>query len=389
MRTINTDLLAKRVLFCFVLVFEMCSLRLCAEDVTPAKAQVMRESFVSEAKTLVGAPYVYGAVGPDSFDCSGLIYYAARKSVQIQLPRTAKAIYNYCKIVPDKDREIGDLLFFKTTSSDSISHVGIYIGNNQFISAISDGPNTGVIVSSLKQDYWKPKYVCTGKFLKSGISNDVIEEDVKPETPKSTTTTKADTTAKASAPDQKKTVKDFKGSSFRNLDGSIAENVIFDCASFFDWSLFTPNEVMFRFRGVDIQTGVRYAKWLLEPGFDLALRINTSQKLFQMPLLFTATVNDYFKFYAGPVISFGDGCLVGSDKEIKASVVPGIIGLSLSTPAIEAGSTKIQVVQDISYTIFNNTDNSALKFKESIGAGLVMYTGIRVSFPLNIFMSGK
>ena len=389
MRTINTDLLAKRVLFCFVLVFEMCSLRLCAEDVTPAKAQVMRESFVSEAKTLVGAPYVYGAVGPDSFDCSGLIYYAARKSVQIQLPRTAKAIYNYCKVVPDKDREIGDLLFFKTTSSDSISHVGIYIGNNQFISAISDGPNTGVIVSSLKQDYWKPKYVCTGKFLKSGISNDVIEEDVKPETPKSTTTTKADTTAKASAPDQKKTVKDFKGSSFRNLDGSIAENVIFDCASFFDWSLFTPNEVMFRFRGVDIQTGVRYAKWLLEPGFDLALRINTSQKLFQMPLLFTATVNDYFKFYAGPVISFGHGCLVGSDKEIKASFFPGIIGLSLSTPAIEAGSTKIQVVQDISYTIFNNTDNSALKFKESIGAGLVMYTGIRVSFPLNIFMSGK
>lgn len=374
-KSLDADLLVKRVLFCFLLVFEMCSLRLCAEDVTPAKAQVMRESFVAEAKSHVGAPYVFGAVGPDSFDCSGLIYYCARKSVQIQLPRTAKAIYNYCKVVPDKDREVGDLLFFKTTGSDVISHVGIYIGNNQFISAISDGPNTGVIVSSLKQDYWKPKYVCTGKFLKSGISNDVIEEEeVVPEENKKTAS-KAD--------------REFKGSSFRKPDGSFAENVVFDSAAFFDWSLFAPDEVMFRFRGVDLQTGVRYAKWVLEPGLDLNLRINTSQKLFQIPVLFTATVNDYFKFYAGPVISFGHGCLVGSDKEIKASVFPGIIGISLATPAIEAGSTKVQVVQDISYTIFNNIDNSALKPMESIGAGLVMYTGVRVSFPLSIFMGGK
>jgi len=358
MRNIDTDLLAKRILFSLLLVFEMCSLRLCAEDVTPAKAQVMREAFVSEAKLHVGAPYIYGAVGPDTFDCSGLIYYCARQSVQVQLPRTAKAIYNYCKVVPDKDREIGDLLFFKTTGSDVISHVGIYIGNNQFISAISDGPNTGVIVSSLKQDYWKPKYVCTGKFLKSGISNDVIEEEP----------------AVAAVAKEEK---------------SIEESIIFDCAAFVDWSLFSPDEVMFRFRGIDVQTGVRYAKWILEPGIDLAFRFNTSQKMFQIPVLFTGTVNDYFKFYAGPVISFSHGCLVHSDKEIKASVFPGIIGLSFATPALKAGSTKIQVVQDLSYTIFNNVDGSALSFMESVGAGLVMYTGIRVSFPLNIFMGGK
>lgn len=389
MRTVDTNLLAKRVLFCLILIFEMCSLRLCAEDVTPAKAQVMREAFVAEAKTHVGAPYVYGAVGPNSFDCSGLIYYCARQSVQIQLPRTAKAIYNYCKIVPDKDREIGDLLFFKTTGSDVISHVGIYIGNNQFISAISDGPNTGVIVSSLRQDYWKPKYVCTGKFLKSGIQPSEENEQKSDMEGGSKDQQRKDKLKQESTKSAEKTAAVYKGSSFRNLDGSVAQNVIFDCAAFFDWSLLAPEEIMFRFRGVDIQAGIRYAKWILEPGIDLAFRINTSQKMFQVPVLFTATINDYFKFYAGPVISFSHGCLVGSDKEIKASVFPGIIGISLATPAIDAGSTKIQVVQDISYTIYNNLDGSALKAMESIGAGLIMYTGIRVSFPLNVFMGGK
>lgn len=357
MQNFDRGLLAKRILFSFFLIFEMSALRLCAEDVSPAKAQVMRDSFVAEAKKYVGSPYVYGAVGPDSFDCSGLIYFVARESLQIQLPRTAKAIYNYCKVIPDKDREVGDLLFFKTTSQDVISHVGIYIGNNQFISAISDGPNSGVVVSSLKQEYWKPKYVCTGKFLKSGISEDVIEEEKKSEN--------------------------------YAVESSVAENVIFAISASGGWSFIAPSELMFRFRGVDIQTDVRYAKWPLQPGLALNFRFNTGNKLFQIPLLFTATINDYFKIYAGPVISFGHGCLPGNGKGIKASFFPGIVGCTFATPAIKAWSTKIQLIQDISYSVFNNLDNSALGFVESIGAGLVMYTGIRVSFPLNNFMGGK
>ena len=47
-------------------------------------------------------------------------------------------------------KQKGDLVFFKTVES-RISHVGVYIGNNQFIHSVSDGPNTGVIVSSLKE----------------------------------------------------------------------------------------------------------------------------------------------------------------------------------------------------------------------------------------------
>ena len=63
---------AKKTLSIMLLLFCVCCVKLCAEDTSPAEAQVMREKFVAESKKYVGSPYVYGAVGPDSFDCSGL-----------------------------------------------------------------------------------------------------------------------------------------------------------------------------------------------------------------------------------------------------------------------------------------------------------------------------
>ncbi len=357
----------KRVLFLLLLIFTVCSLKLCAEDITPAQAQVAREKFIAEAKKYVGCPYVLGAVGPDSFDCSGLIYYVARESVGIQLPRTAKAIYSYCRIVPDKSREVGDLVFFKTNSSGNISHVGIYIGNGQFISAISDGENTGVIISSLNQTYWKGKYVATGQFLKSGTgSEEKVEEAI--------------------AQDAKEKEKHPRQVHASRSGNDITRNIIFDASTNVGWSLISPNSFMFRFRAVDIQINARYKKWFLEPGFAIGARINFSQDVFQIPLLFTATMSEYVRLYAGPVISFTNAHLVTTDEEISASVFPGTIGVVFSTPSFSIKDAKVQFVQDISYSVFNHTDNAALNFLDSVSAGLVMFTGVRVSLPLSTFV---
>ena len=371
---------AKKTLSIMLLLFCVCCVKLCAEDTSPAEAQVMREKFVAESKKYVGSPYVYGAIGPDSFDCSGLVYYTAKQSIQKQLPRTAKALYNYCRIVPDKDKEIGDLLFFKTNDTAPITHVGIYIGNNQFISAISDGPNTGVIISSLKQDYWKPKYVACGQFLKSGKkagagnfdADDFEEEDFVDSDSKSVA--KKSSSKKSSGSNVK-----FNGSSFYNPDGEGLDPLVADASLFADWSLISPNSFMFQFRGIDLQTHVRYSKWILEPGIGLGFRFNVGMGVFQMPILFTATINDYVRFYAGPVISFGNARMMVTGEEAKPSFFPGTIGISLTTPSLDIAKVKAQIVQDISYTVFNKPDNSALSFTNSISAGLVFFTGIRVT----------
>lgn len=370
----------KRISVCFLLLITIFSVNIYAQELTKAQAKEAREKFVAAAKQYVGCPYELGAVGPDKFDCSGLIYHVARTSVGVQLPRTAKAIYNYARRVPDEDREIGDLLFFKTTTSGNISHVGIFIGNNQFISAISDGPNTGVIISSLNQAYWKDKYVSTGQFLPSGSMY-----DYEPEYEEEVVVIDSETGETTKAKRVKQTPK--KGISVRGNGTSFIGGLVFDTCVEAGWSLFSPKQFMIRYRGIDLQLNARQSNWFLEPGIGVDLRFNSSQGIFQMPILFSGMANEYIKFYAGPVISFKSTAnLIASEKEIKPSFFPGIIGAAVTTPALESNGIKLQLVQDISYTVFNNLDNAALSFTESVCAGLVMYTGIKITLPMSIFM---
>ena len=396
----NFNKIVTKLTFSVVLLLSAGSINLWSESVMKSNSPSLtkREKFVAEAKKLIGSPYVYGAVGPTSFDCSGLIYYAARESVAVQLPRTAKAIYGFVTEVEDKDKEPGDLLFFKTTSSGNVSHVGIYIGNDQFISAISDGPNTGVIVSSLKQDYWKGKYVGAGQFLPGGSfgsghsegssgpeeSASEKSETNSKENPEGTGENRAAATQETGTQNSTQTGSKKEGSTEKK---DITEEIIFDGAVFFDWSLFSSRQFVFKYRGVDAVFHARYAGWELQPGIGLDFRFNSGLKVFQIPLTATLTVNDYFRVYAGPVFTFGSATLIDTDKEIKSSIFPGIIGLSVSTPNLKIGDVGIQAVQDISYTVYNNTDGSALNFVESAASGLVFYTGLRVSLPLSVFMS--
>ena len=111
----------------------------------------------------------------------------------------------------------------------------------------------------------------------------------------------------------------------------------------------------------------------------MGFRFNVGMGVFQMPILFTATINDYVRFYAGPVISFGNARMMVTGEEAKPSFFPGTIGISLTTPSLDIAKVKAQIVQDISYTVFNKPDNSALSFTNSISAGLVFFTGIRVT----------
>lgn len=376
----KTNPLANRTLIVFTILFSICCLKLCAEDISPAQAQVNREKFVAESKKYVGCPYVYGATGPDSFDCSGLIYYVANQALGLQLPRTSKAMYSFCKVVPKEKMEEGDLLFFKTNNTASITHVGIYIGGSQFISAISDGPNSGVIISSLDQEYWKPKYVGCGQFLASGKDkSSTVKRNFDDEQNFNSSNSK---TAKKSA---QKSNTNFAGSSFYNPDVDFLDSLTFDGIVACGWSLFSPNEFMLKWRGLNFETNVRISKWVLEPGFGFGIRYNYGINVVQIPLIFSATLNDYVRFYAGPVITFGNPKMISTEKEISSSFFPGILGVTFSTPSFSINKAKVQFIQDVSYTVFNNPDNAALSFIESASAGIVMFTGIKVTLGMGAF----
>ena len=108
------------------------------------------------AKKYLGYPYVYGGMSPSGFDCSGFVNYVY-KLCGYSMNRVASSIYYGNGVYVNKsDLQLGDLVFF-SNSSDSVGHVGIYIGNNQFIHASSS--TVGVIISDLGSSYYLAHYV--------------------------------------------------------------------------------------------------------------------------------------------------------------------------------------------------------------------------------------
>lgn len=107
-------------------------------------------------KEQVGKPYVWGGDGPNSFDCSGLVRYIYKNALGKDLPRVSYEQSKVGQPVNKSDLQVGDLVFFDTMDKGRVSHVGIYIGNNEFIHAAN--PKKGVIKSELS-GYYDKKYM--------------------------------------------------------------------------------------------------------------------------------------------------------------------------------------------------------------------------------------
>ena len=113
------------------------------------------QQIVDTAKQYLGYPYVYGGMSPAGFDCSGFVGYVY-KLCGYSLKRVASDIYyNNGTSVSKDNLQPGDLVFF-SNSSESIGHVGIYIGSGQFIHASSS--TVGVIISDLNSSYYVQHY---------------------------------------------------------------------------------------------------------------------------------------------------------------------------------------------------------------------------------------
>ena len=119
--------------------FLIVSLLLCLSSQVKIEENVQGtkgDKIVSLVKSKLGKPYEWGGSGPDSFDCSGLAYWA-HLQVGIELPRVSYDMVNVGKVIAKDKMKPGDLVFFDT--GWEVGHVGVYVGNGQMIHAPQEG----------------------------------------------------------------------------------------------------------------------------------------------------------------------------------------------------------------------------------------------------------
>jgi cell wall-associated NlpC family hydrolase len=114
------------------------------------------QDLASTALDLIGIRYKWGGNTPETgLDCSGLVRYVFQHVTGVTLPRTAKDISRLGTEVAVTDLQPGDLVFFNTRRF-AFSHVGIYLGDNQFIHAPRRGRE--VEVATLDSGFWKRRF---------------------------------------------------------------------------------------------------------------------------------------------------------------------------------------------------------------------------------------
>jgi cell wall-associated NlpC family hydrolase len=107
---------------------------------------------VATAEQYLGIPYVWGGTTPSGFDCSGFVYYVFNQA-DYPLSRSMSVQYKTGVPVAKEDLRPGDIVFFQGTYTSGMSHVGIYVGDGQFIHS----PRTGRVVSY--EDLYSKYYV--------------------------------------------------------------------------------------------------------------------------------------------------------------------------------------------------------------------------------------
>ena len=140
-----------------------------------SNTSVSGDKVVAAAKAFLGTPYVWGGTTParynsanryigGGFDCSGLVQYVYKK-FGVNLPRVTMDQVNVGAAVSINNLQKGDLVYFTTNSSNpsQVSHVGMYVGNNQFIQS----PKTGDVVKiSELSGYYRQKFVMGRRMIK-------------------------------------------------------------------------------------------------------------------------------------------------------------------------------------------------------------------------------
>ncbi len=128
-------------------------------------APELSSQIISYARELLGVKYVYGGNTPKGFDCSGFVKYVYNH-FDLNIERTASSQARQGAAVKKEDLTKGDLVFFDTNGGhNKVNHVGIYIGDGNFIHSSSGSAAMKVVISNLESGFYAKSYMTARRFF--------------------------------------------------------------------------------------------------------------------------------------------------------------------------------------------------------------------------------
>jgi len=327
-----------------------------------------RNKVINAAAKYENVPYRYGGMTKNGLDCSGFVCVSFKDALGVSTPRTSTSLYTWSEKIPLEKAQPGDLLFFKTNGSSTISHVGIYLGSRRFIHAASAGPNTGVIYSTLDEQYWRRAYAAAGR--------------VFPETP-------GYQTASANASSSEKAASSpanggwGKPTAPPSSASSIAEvnRFLFGFALAPTWNGFLKDGNLVRGMSSQFRVAADTSLFGQQMIFGVELRTEYDGALgvFRVPFTLSWGFDDRYRIFAGPVLSFGDPSISTEDGKRNYSGGTswlGAIGFTAAPFIFKSSVGEIAPYFETAWQYYIS-NNESTNLNADISAGLRFSTGIR------------
>jgi probable lipoprotein NlpC len=308
-----------------------------------------RTRLIAAAEKYENTPYRYGGMDQKGLDCSGLVSISFLDALGISVPRNAESLYSWVEKIPIEEAQPGDLVFFRTTGTRRISHVGILTGEGRFIHSASEGPVTGVIYSELDETYWSRAYAGTGRALPAAETGGSVLGRASPSTEKHKD--RGILIGFAAAPTWNTYFAD--GNVLRGAAGHIRFGAVV------------------RPLGIQMILGAE-----IRPEWDNALGV------FRLPLTFSWGLSDRLRFFAGPALSFGNAALDVSGESRRYSGGTnwfGAVGFTFAPYVVKFARTDLAPYGEIAWqSYFNNSSNKNIG--ADFAAGFRFSTGLRLTW---------
>jgi probable lipoprotein NlpC len=309
-----------------------------------------RNKVINDAAKYENTPYRYGGITPKGLDCSGLIFLSFKDALGVNLPRSASGLYSWAEKVSFDKAQPGDLLFFKTDASGNITHVALYLGGRKFIHSASEGPNTGVIYSTLDEQYWARSYAGAGRAFPEAPSTAYPENTIK---------------------EQRKTsAKNASGGNFY-LSASLAPT----------WNSFLKGENFFRGFSSHLGAGVNASLLNTQMILGLELRPEYDRALgvFRLPVTLSWGLNEKIRIFGGPSFSFGDASIM-TEKGVRnysgGTSWFGALGITAAPFIFKTSHGNFAPYFEAAWQNYYSKDSTA-NLNADISASLRLSTGIR------------